>query len=197
MFKKRIEYFNKKIILVFILGAFFYSAFSQKVLNHYYFVSPAVNVGFTFKAGINFGFSLDAGLINPSSNTNLKYGLNFSYYFVSTQLTSNSRKKFHTLRSTNLMVQNNFFDAAIGLGRAKNNWGYGKRNRCTIHGVAADISVAYPNKYSPWIGIKTFHFNQPKWAWFIGPYNSVYAEYKYQMISNQKNIFPQQGSSAE
>ena len=86
------------------------------------------------------------------------------------------------------MIQNNFLDFKIGYGRAKNKWGYtgggAKGNKCIVHGFNLDISASYPNQYSPWIGFRTFRYNNFAWAWFTKPYNSVYIKYKYDIIQN-------------
>lgn len=173
--------FRKNIFFIFILF-FPFNGYTQENLYKHSFVSPGLSFGYTFGAGINYGFVLDVGIINNPNPNSLKYGISFAYYFVRTN------KYVHRLRSVNAMIQNNFLDVKVGFGRAKNKWGYtgggGKGNRCIVHGFNFDVSAAYPNIYSPWIGYRTFRYNNFNWAWFTKPYNSVYVKYKYDIIQN-------------
>ena len=151
---------------------------SQNLFNKPVFISPGVSVGYTFGAKFNYGFVLDFGLASQNSPTHDKVGFSFYQYFVHTG------KHVHRLRSFSIMYQNDYVDFKIGRGRAKNPWGYTNRNKCTVHGLALDISASYPSKYSPWIGYRLFKFNRADWAWFMKPYNSIYIKYKYDVIQN-------------
>lgn len=109
--------------------------------------------------------------------------MSFFWYYISVQ-SNPTRHYTHRARSlfSTFMFQTDFVDVKLGIGRVKNPWGNG--NRCIIHGPTADISFAYPNIYSPWIGFKTFRYNFADWAWFSKPYNTVYIKYKYDIIQN-------------
>jgi hypothetical protein len=81
------------------------------------------------------------------------------------------------------MCQTGFADVKLGIGRVRNKWGR-SHNRCITHGINLDVSLAYPNEYSPWIGFRRFVYPRSDWAWFMTPYNSVYLKYKYDIIQN-------------
>lgn len=151
---------------------------SQSFFNKPVFISPGVSLGYTFGAKINYGFTLDIGLVSKNNLLHDKYGFSFYQYYVHTG------KHVHRLRSVSLMYKNDYIDFKIGRGRAKNPWGYTNRNRCIVHGLAIDISASYPSIYSPWIGYRLFKFNRADWAWFMTPYNSIYIKYNYDIIQN-------------
>ena len=168
----------KKLSLVFLLVIF---SFAKASANNFFF-SPGISVGYTFGAGTNWGFFFDMGMVNQILEEDIKYGLSFSWYYVSVQSTA-SRHYTHRIRSLScLMAENDFIDLKFGFGRAKNPWGTG--NRCIVQGTMADISFTYPNSFSPWIGFKTLRYNRADWAWFDKPYNTVYVKYKYDIIQN-------------
>lgn len=143
------------------------------------FCSPGVSVGYTFGAKFNFGFVLDAGIIDKlSDNFDLRYGISFYQYYVQT------KTHMHRLRSFSVMAQTGFADFKLGIGRARNKWGAGHNNRCITHGISYDISFACPKKFSPWLGFRQFIYPTSSWAWFMTPYNSIYIKYKYDIIQN-------------
>lgn len=165
------------ISLIFLIIGYF-SVSGQSFSKQEYFVSPGLTIGYTIGAKINYGFVLDLGKIDKTNNGNLRYGFSFYYYFVQT------KTHLHRLRSFSLMAQTDFLDIKLGIGRAKNPWGYQNGNRCIVRGLCFDISGAYPNIYSPWLGYRYFKFNRADWAWFFTPYNSIYLKYKYDIIQN-------------
>src|ERR1051326_605088 len=153
----------KKIIipLLFILFSF------EKVPANNFFFSPGISMGYTFSAGMNWGFFFDMGMRNKIFERDIKYGLSFSWYYVTVQSTP-TRRYTHRIRSLGcLMAENDFMDLKLGFGRVKNPWGTG--NRCIIHGPMADISFRYPNSFSPWIGFKTLRYSYADWAWLCKP----------------------------
>ena len=169
----------RKIIIIFLLVVV---CRTNLFSGNNYFFSPGVSCGYTFGAGMNWGFMFDVGAIKYIPNNYLKYGLSFSWYYVSVQ-SSKTMHYTHRLRSLGcLMIQNNFADLKLGFGRVKNPWG--TKNRCIIHGPTADISFSYPSIYCPWIGFKTLRYANEDWAWFSKPYNSVYIKYKFDVIQN-------------
>ena len=151
---------------------------SQSFLNRTVFVTPGITIGYTFDAKINYGVTLDVGLIENTKDLKHKYGVSFYQYFLHT------KNHVQRLRAFNVMYQNDYINVKLGRGRAKNPWGYGKRNRCIVHGFAFDASLSFPSTYRPWLGYRLFTFNEANWAWFMQSYNSVYLNYKYDIIPN-------------
>lgn len=172
-------YRSKRLIALFILFLGLKEASAIDVLGKPCFVTPGFAFGYTFHAGMHWGFTLDAGLSQKKENNPVRYGISGSWYFVSL-----GNGDWHRMRSINLMAANNFADIKMGFGRARNKWG--KSNRCITHGFNMDISFAFPNKLSPWIGYRSFRYPPSSWAWFMYPYRSVYLAYKYDLIGNTK-----------
>lgn len=168
---------NKTTALFFSIVCYF-TFYPQSFYNKPIFITPGISIGYTFGAKINYGFSLDVGIIDKQTNLTNKYGLSFYQYFVKTN------KHTHRLRSFSIMYQNDYLNIKLGRGRAKNPWGFTNRNKCIVHGFCFDISASYPSIYSPWIGYRLFKFPLADWAWFMKPYNSVYINYKYDIIQN-------------
>lgn len=170
-------YRSKRLIALLFLFLGLKEARAFDVLGKPCFVSPGFTFGYTFHAGINWGFTFDAGLSQKKEINPLRYGLSWSWYFVNL-----GRGDWHRMRSMNAMVQNDYADVKIGWGRARNKWG--TKNRCITHGINMDISFAYPDVASPWIGYRTFIYPPSSWAWFMYPYRSIYLKYKYDIIGN-------------
>ncbi len=171
--------FIRKTVVIFAIMVSLNKAKGETTPGKTFFCSPGVTVGYTFGAKFNFGFVLDAGIINRiSNNTELRYGFSFYQYYVQT------KTHLHRLRSFSLMAQTNFIDVKIGIGRARNKWGRSNNNRCATHGLSYEVSFAYPDKYSPWLGYRQFVYRPSTWAWFMTPYNSIFIKYKYDIIQN-------------
>jgi hypothetical protein len=163
-------------ILTVLLGG--QKVSGQNFFNRPVFISPGLTVGYTINAKMNFGFTLDVGIIDKNKVAENKYGFSFYQYYIYTG------KHMHRLRSVSVMYQNSYVDVKFGRGRAKNPWGYSNRNRCIVHGFALDVSFTYPSVYSPWLGYRLFSFNKADWAWFMTNYNTIYLKYKFDVIQN-------------
>lgn len=151
---------------------------NAQFLGRTFFLSSAVTVGYTFGARINFGYQVDLGVEKKfNDNMFMKYGLSFSNYFVKTG------KHTHRLRALSIMGSINFLDARVGIGRVKNRWGYGNKNRCVTRGINLDLTAGMANNNMPWIGFREFIYPPANWAWFNRNYSSVYLKYSY-------NVFP-------
>ena len=171
--------FRYKILIICILIQFS-KLLSQTLFNKPIFISPGISFGYTFDAKFNYGFALDIGLVENQSNFKQKYGFSFYQYFVHTH------KHVHRLRAFSVMYQNDYINVKLGRGRAKNPWGFTNRNKCIVHGLALDVGIAYPSKYSPWLGYRLFKFNRADWAWFMHPYHSMYLQYNYDIFQDTK-----------
>lgn len=173
--------YSKGFLTLICFLLFSINSYSQYLSN--LSLSPGVSIGYTLGEGINYGFELDLGLLKFNSyNTPHNLGLSFSKYWT------HIRKKPHRHMSFNIMLESNIFDFKIGYGRARNNWGYGKRNRCRISGLNVDLGVTTKSIYTPWVGYKTFIYATPAWAWYHKSYESLYVKYKYDVVREAKNI---------
>lgn len=188
IYRKRYVFMIKNIGF-FVFISLVVSGKINAQLQKTYFISPGIKLGYTFKAGISYGATLDIGVHDRSNSIvdNLKYGISLNYTFIKV------KKYTHRLRSINLMAQNDFATLKLGLGKVKNPWGFGKRNKCRVPGINMDINFAFPNKYSPWIGFSLFKYKNADWAWFNKPYQTLYINYKYDVMSPIYNVQEQSG----
>lgn len=173
--------FMKKYIGISLLFTTLFSLKSFAQSEKKYFISPGVKFGYTFGAGFSYGATIDVGVTNNSFIDHGKYGLSFNYTFIKV------KKYTHRMRTINLMAQNDFACIKLGIGSVRNPWGYGKRNKCIVHGTNIDLSFAYPNKFSPWVGLSYFKYQRAAWAWFNKPYTTLYLNYKYDVLSPMYN----------
>lgn len=174
---------KKSIGLMLLFLSIIYQNTTAQDLQKYY-VSMGIKLGYTFGAGFTYGATLDAGVKDNSYLTNGKYGISISYALV------NVKKYTHRMRTFNFMAQNDFACIKTGIGSVRNPWGYGKRNKCIVHGFNLDLSATYPNQFSPWIGVSYFKFQRANWAWFDKPYSTLYLNYKYNTLDMFHNTQP-------
>jgi hypothetical protein len=151
------------LLLCFIAFSFLASAQDWKGNA---FITPGVTAGFTFGAGMSYGVTLDMGM----RKDDFKYGLAFSYSFVHTQ------KYIHRLRSACVFGSYSFVQLKAGTGLAKNFWG--KKNRCKVRGFAWDMSFNHPDFPYAYAGYRSFLYYASGWAWFDGPYRSLYGGFR-------------------
>jgi hypothetical protein len=162
--------------LLFFSALFVAALFARSQdLRMGYFVTPGLTAGYTFGAGLNYGLTLDMGMSLKGKDERVyRVGNSIAYYFVHT------KRHTHRLRSFNLLLQNDFARLCVGTGRARNRWGYGKRNKCVVRGANFDLSVRpVASAYAPWLGFRRFVYPAAQWAWFNRPYNSLYASFSY------------------
>lgn len=87
-------YMRPSVFISFLFFLILNSSFSKTPFTDNIFISPGITIGYTFGAGINYGYSLDVGLINSLlDHTNVRYGLSYYKYFVKV------KKYTHRLRS--------------------------------------------------------------------------------------------------
>jgi len=158
--------------------AFVEPIMAQNFVKDHLFLSPSITIGYTFGARVSYGAMLDFGYYQKSkTNNTYRFGLSLCHYFV--------EAKHHTgrLSSISAMMQKDFTDVKIGIGRAVNKWGYENRNVSKVFGFHYDVSFALPSKtYSTWLGIRHFIYKPGDWLFFEAPYTSVFLKYKYEVI---------------
>jgi len=154
------------------LPALFLITFGSKSFTQNLFVSPEITIGYTLGASLNVGFNIDFG-IEQNSVTELRYGGSYGMNI------SMVNKELHRQTTLNFLLENKYFDIKLGPARMRNNWGYNKNNRCIIYGFTSDISLKYPNTYSPKIGYRNFIYRKHDWAWFHMNYHTVYLGVEY------------------
>lgn len=164
--------------LVLLLQIGWTSVRAQHFIREHLFLSPSITIGYTFGARVSYGGMLDMGYYAKArDNSVYRMGVSLSHYFV--------EAKHHTGRLTaaSLMLQKNFTDIKVGVGRAVNKWGYQNRNVTKVYGFHYDLSMAIPSKtYNTWLGIRHFIYKPADWPFFEAPYTSVYLKYKYEVI---------------
>jgi hypothetical protein len=174
--RKMFRFISSLLLIPLVLSGMGRVCNAQQLMGQGVFLSPGITAGYTIGAGCNLGFALETGIRERKAVNPFKYGMSFSWGIV------NTKRYVHRLRTTDLLVKNDYVDMKLGIGRVKNKWGYSGHNRCVTHGLSMDISFAYPSPYSPWIGFKTFRYKYSSWAWFFRPYNSFYTRIDYDLL---------------
>ena len=160
----------KKIILIILVMMLSRSFFAQEKNGPHAFVSPRINIGYTFGAGMTYGFDIFVG---GYSLDKLNLGLAYSYYFANTQT------GVHRLQTISLTADNPMIHARIGAGMVKRVWGLHNVNKAKTQGIAIDVSAGFDEYHAPWVGLKAFIQNRRKWPFFDLPsYISIYSYFK-------------------
>ncbi len=134
------------------------------------YISPRINLGYTFGAGLNYGFDV---VVGAYSTKNFNFGFAYSHYFV------NVPKDFHRFKTMSIMIENSMFNAKFGAGILSRKWGLKKINKAKVPGMSMDISVGIDEYRAPWLGVKSFLYNKERWMYFQYPsYISVYTYFK-------------------
>ncbi len=136
-------------------------------------IRPGVNLGYTFGAGLTYGFTADF-LVFQASPGDLYSGISLDNYWV------HGKKHKHHLITASVLMENPNFQGKIGYGNASYRWGYGgNRNRCHTKGISWDVSYTTANPHTPRIGYKSFHYLFYRWPWPERFYQTVYTGYRY------------------
>mgnify|MGYP000627925773 CR=1 FL=1 len=175
------------VYLFLLLSAPFSKSEAFEIFKKDFYISPSVSIGYTFHAKINYGFCIDFGLMNKNLDSKtFKYGCSFYQYYVLTDAPKQGQRSYnsvHRLRSFSIVGQNDLMNFKIGIGRARNKWGYGKNNRCITHGFSYDASFAVSEKNNIWLGLRQFRYPSRDWLWFDHPYTSIYSKYLFPQIN--------------
>ena len=156
------------ISFLFLIICELYAQEYKKGPNVY--VSPRINIGYTFGAGINYGFDV---VVGAYSIGNFNFGLAYSHYFV------NVPKDFHRFKTISLMIENSLFNIKFGAGMVSRKWGLRNVNTAKVPGMSIDISVGIDEYHAPWFGVKSFMHNKERWMFFNYPsYISAYTYFK-------------------
>ncbi|MEN8119066.1 MAG: hypothetical protein ABFS35_01910 [Bacteroidota bacterium] len=156
------------ISFLFLLACGLYAQEPLRGPNVY--VSPRINIGYTFGAGITYGFDV---VVGAYSTKNFNFGLAYSHYFV------NVPKDFHRFKTISLVIENSMFNAKFGAGMVSRKWGLRNVNTAKVHGMSIDISAGVDEYHAPWVGVKSFIQNRKRWTFFDYPsYISIYTYFK-------------------
>ncbi len=139
------------------------------------YLAPGINIGYTFSAKFNVGLNFDIAFMKKDKYQS-RYGISLGYNLIGV------RDRLHRQRTFNLMYQNDIVDIKFGYSSIRVGWGYSNNNQCKIRGLAADVSVYYPNLEGPHIGYKLFLFDRYSWRWFDYHYHTIYAGYEYNFL---------------
>jgi len=157
------------LLALIVLNGF---AFSNSSFFKDIYGSPGVTFGYTFGVGFNWGLELDLGLAHFDNEFGIFHsGASLSVSWVK------QKRNYHNLITLNLMVESDNYDFKIGYGivrTARNNYIY------STSGLNLDMSFTTDHAATPWIGYKTFRYNDDLWEWTGKQYNSAYIKYKNQ-----------------
>ena len=168
----------KKLTFILSLLLLSYKLIAQENGPNVY-VSPRINIGYTFGAGINYGFDIVVGAYTIGD---FNLGFAYSHYFV------NVPKDFHRFKTFSLMVDHEMINARIGAGVVSRKWGLRNVNKAKVPGISVDVSVGFDEYHAPWFGVKSFIYNRNRWMYFDQPsYISAYTYFKTQEIKLYEN----------
>lgn len=137
------------------------------------FIRPSLTLGYTFGAGVTYGFDLYVGFQSfTQGKTDYYYGSSITYYWV------NQTHFRHKILTLNMMLETDNYSLNVGLGRVRYVYGVENRNKTVALGYTFDLNVGTFTDYTPWFGYKKFVFNQSKWPWFNRPYSSFYTFFR-------------------
>jgi len=160
----------KKAILSILIFTFSLLLSAQEKNGPHTFVSPRINLGYTFGAGMTYGFDI---FVSAYSLDDLNIGLCYSYYFT------NTNTGVHRIQTISFTVDNPMIHARLGAGMVKRVWGLHNVNKAKVSGVSVDVSVGFDEYHAPWFGVKGFIHNRRKWPFFDLPsYISAYTYFK-------------------
>ena len=160
----------KRLIFITLITLISSSVFAQEKNGPHTFISPRINIGYTFGTGYTYGLDI---FIGGYSLDKLNFGLDFSYYFV------NTNAGVHRIKLISLTADNPKIHAKIGAGVVKRVWGLKSVNKAKVPGLSIDISVGFDEYHAPWVGVKSFIFDRQRWPFFDLPsYISIYSYFK-------------------
>ena len=161
----------RKLAIILFLLMFSFNFYAQDKENGpNVYVSPRINIGYTFGAGINYGFDI---VVGAYSIGDFNLGLAYSHYFV------NVAKDFHRFKTISLVVDHPMINAKFGAGVLSRKWGLRGINKAKVPGISVDVSVGVDEYHAPWVGVKSFIHNRNRWTFFDYPsYISVYTYFK-------------------
>ncbi len=161
----------KKLALILVLFVLVTELSAQDAQNGpNVYISPRINIGYTFGAGINYGYDI---VVGAYSLGDFNFGLAFSHYFV------NVPKDFHRFKTISIMIDHPMINAKLGAGVLSRKWGLRNVNKAKVPGISVDVSVGFDEYHAPWVGVKSFIHNRNRWTFFDYPsYISVYTYFK-------------------
>ncbi len=161
----------KKLFILSFLLLLSFENYAQDLQNGpNVYISPRINIGYTFGAGLTYGYDV---VVGGYSTENFDLGLAFSHYFV------NVPKDIHRFKVISLVIENSMINAKIGAGMVSRKWGLRNVNKTKVSGISIDISAGVDEYHAPWVGVKSFIQNRKRWTFFDYPsYISVYTYFK-------------------
>lgn len=166
-----------KYIFVLLL---FTSSISEAKINGY---MTSIHIGYTLKAGINFGF--DVGYYHALNSFKTQAGLVISrnYIYRKTRVDAG----FHTITQLKVACKYDVYDLKWGYGIIKNRWR--KTNTCYTSGSNFEIGYRLSkNKFAPEL-VYQLQKKQYDWEWMDFQYHSLNVRYSYNLkdLDNYSN----------
>ena len=163
------------IILLCYNSGFVFSQFSAGAKIY---LAPRLTLGYTLKAGFNYGLDLNIGLYGINYNKFvLNSGVSLSAYYVNYSVVN------HLLTTANILLESDYFTAKAGYGMITYKWGYRNRNMQRSDGLNFDLALSVPQKPAPAVGVKFFMPNPDQLMEFTGKnYLSGYLFFRQEPI---------------
>lgn len=142
---------------------------AQKLYQLPWYAAPQVKAGYTFRAGFYWGWSIDIGLQKYSfGSLPLRYG----YSFGRSRTSAYSGRYEHRMKTRALVLETNMGGLRMGVTKIRNYKAH--RKSCYTYGISTDAYVFLPSQIYPVIGFQRVIYRPSSWAWFDGPYKTIY-----------------------
>ncbi len=136
------------------------------------FFQPGFKIGYTFDAGLTYGFDIGIGTTQKVGNmSNLKTGLMYSYYWVP------MGKYTHKIKTFNLFAAQEHFALKMGFGNV--HYRRGRVVRCSTMGLNFDIAGNTGIPHTPWVGVNGFYHFSRWWPWHDMSYKTGYLKFQH------------------
>ncbi|MGL5891345.1 MAG: hypothetical protein ACRC3B_15755 [Bacteroidia bacterium] len=76
------------------------------------------------------------------------------------------------MRNRGLVLETNYGGMRMGITKIRNQ--KGTRKNCYTYGLSTEAYVFLPSQIHPVIGFQRVTYRPSSWAWFDGPYTTVY-----------------------
>jgi hypothetical protein len=151
------------------------------------YLSPRINLGYTFKSGFNYGFDIMLGLYKVND---FDFGINFSYCMV------NTNQGLHKIKGVGIIAEMDYLSVKLEAASVSRRWGLKNINRASAPGILIDVAGNIGEPNSPWVGVKSFIFDHQRWPFYDHPsYMSTYIYFKSPNImiyeENPQTVSPQ------
>lgn len=141
----------------------------------------SVQVGYTFHAGLSYGFQLGAGFTRFNiSSESIFAGLSTSFHTF-----RYNDNRFKTVSLNSMLQSDSRINLSLGLARSWYKWGMAKRNTTSSRSLGLHYDINYMplnNYHSPAIGYRAVYLMNHCMGFITKKARTVYGGYKYDLF---------------